>query len=214
MALEHLSVGEIAVILPGATAVFRRHKIDFCCKGESLLAWEAESRGLDLSALEAELHALETPGVHAPAETADLIAHIIERYHKVHRREFPAIIELARRVESVHQDRVDCPRGLANLLSDMFEDLEDHQHKEEAVLFPAMINGVGPVLRDPIARMMQEHEELGDLLAFMADLTDDFVAPEGACATWRALYAGCSKLDMDLREHVHLENNILFRRFL
>jgi regulator of cell morphogenesis and NO signaling len=213
MALQHLSVGEIAVILPGATAVFRRHKIDFCCKGGNLLAREAESRGLDLSALEAELHQ-ETPGGQAPAETADLIAHIIERYHKVHRLEFPVIIELARRVESVHQARVDCPRGLGNLLSDMFEDLEDHQHKEEAVVFPAMINGMGPALRGPIARMMQDHEELGELLAFMADLTDDFVAPVGACATWRTLYAGCRKLDMDLREHVHLENNILFQRFL
>jgi len=212
--LEHLSVGEIAAILPGAMAVFRRHKIDFCCKGDTLLAKEAKCRGLDLSALEAELQALDTPGIHAPAETADLIAHIIERYHKVHRREFPELIELARRVEAVHKARGDCPRGLGNLLSDMFDDLEDHQHKEEAVLFPAMINGMGPFLRDPIDKMMQDHEELGELLAFMADLTDDFVAPEGACATWRALYAGCSKLDMDLREHVHLENNILFRRFL
>ena len=77
-----------------------------------------------------------------------------------------------------------------------------------------MIAGMGTVLRHPIARMMQDHEELGELLAFLADLTDDFVPPEGACSTWRALYAGCSKLDADLREHVHLENNILFRRFL
>lgn len=214
MALQHLSVGEIAVILPGATAVFRRHKIDFCCQGDVLLSSEAERRGLDLSAIEAELHGLESPGEPAPAETAELIAHIIERYHKVHRREFPAVIEMARRVESVHQARSDCPRGLGDLLSRMFEDLEDHQHKEEAVLFPAMINGMGPVLRHPIARMMQDHVELGELLAFMADLTDDFVLPEGACGTWRALYAGCSKLDADLREHVHLENNILFRRFL
>lgn len=214
MALKHLSVGEIAVILPGAAAVFRRHKIDFCCKGDALLAREAEIRGLDLSGLEAELHALDTPGVHAPAEAADLIAHIIERYHKVHRREFPAVIEMASRVESVHQDRADCPRGLAELLSNMFEDLEDHQHKEEAILFPAMIAGMGAVLRDPVARMMRDHEELGVLLGFMADLTDDFVAPEGACSTWRALYAGCAKLDADLREHVHLENNILFRRIL
>lgn len=214
MALQHLSVGEIAVIMPAATAVFRRHKIDFCCKGDALLASEAERRGLDLAAIEAELHALGSPGVHAPAEVPDLIAHIIERYHKVHRLEFPAVIEMARRVESVHQDRADCPRGLAELLSNMFEDLEDHQHKEEAILFPAMIAGMGPVLRHPIARMMQDHEELGELLAFLADLTDDFVPPDGACSTWRALYAGCSKLDADLREHVHLENNILFRRFL
>lgn len=214
MALQHLSVGEIAVILPAATAVFRRHKIDFCCKGDALLASEAARRGLDFSVIEAELHALESPGVHAPAGVPDLIAHIIERYHKVHRLEFPTVIEMARRVESVHQDRADCPRGLAELLSSMFEDLEDHQHKEEAILFPAMIAGMGTVLRDPIARMMQDHEDLGELLAFMADLTDDFVPPEGACSTWRALYAGCGTLDADLREHVHLENNILFRRFL
>ena len=214
MALPYLSVGEIAVAMPGATAVFRRHKIDFCCDGDALLSSEAERRGLDLSALEAEIHSLGRSGITAPAETADLIAHIIERYHKVHRRELPAIIRNARRVESVHGARADCPRGLGDLLSLMFDDLEDHQHKEEAVLFPAMINGVGPDLRYPVTRMMQEHVELGELLAFMADLTDDFVAPEGACATWRALYAGCSKLDMDLREHVHLENNILFRGFL
>ena len=214
MALQHLSVGEIAVILPRATAVFRRHKIDFCCNGEALLCREAERRGLDLAAIESELHNLDSPGAPAPSETVDLIAHIIELYHKVHRLEFPKLIAMARRVEGVHGDRSDCPRGLGNLLSEMFEDLEDHQHKEEAVLFPAMINGVGPGLRYPIAQMMRDHVELGELLAFMADLTDDFVAPEGACATWRALYAGCSTLDADLREHIHLENNILFRRFL
>ena len=213
MALQHLSVGEIAVILPAATAVFRRHKIDFCCKGDALLAIEAERRGLDLSAIEAELHALESPGVHAPAEVPDLIAHIIERYHKVHRLEFPAVIEMARRVESVHQDRADCPRGLAELLSNMFEDLEDHQHKEEAILFPIMLNGGEPSLHQPIARMLQDHVELIDALDLMADLTGDFAPPADACGSWRALYVGCRKLDADLRVHVHLENNLLFPRF-
>lgn len=214
MTLHHLSVGEIAVILPAATAVFRRHKIDFCCKGDALLAQEAESRGLDLAAIEAELHALDAPGFHPPAETADLIAHIIERYHKVHRQEFPGLIEMARRVETLHRDQPECPRGLADLLTGMFEDLEDHQHKEEAVLFPAMIARIGPVLRRPIAQMMRDHEDLGQLLGFLAELTDDFIAPESACGTWRALYAGCARLDADLREHVHLENNVLFPRFL
>jgi regulator of cell morphogenesis and NO signaling len=214
MTLEHLSTGEIVIMLPAAAAVFRRHRIDFCCKGDTLLAEAAQAVGLDLSALEAELHTLEPPGAHAPAETPGLIAHIIERYHKVHRLEFPAVIDMARQVESEHLANIDCPRGLTDLLCDMFEDLEDHQHKEEAVLFPAMARGVGSVLRDPIARMMHDHHELGALLALMAVLTDDFIAPASACDTWRALYAGCSKLDMDLREHIHLENNILFQRFL
>lgn len=153
-------------------------------------------------------------GAAVPGGTADLIAHIVERYHEVHRIEFPRLIGLARRVEAVHGERADCPRGLGNLLSGMFDDLEDHLHKEEAVLFPAMINGGGPALRRPVIQMMRDHEELGELLDFMADITDHFTPPRGADAAWRTLYAGCRRMDADLREHLLLENRLLFRRFL
>lgn len=68
--------------------------------------------------------------------------------------------------------------------------------------------------RRPVAEMMRDHVELGELLDSMADITDEFTPPQGACATWRALYAGCGQLDADVREHLHLENNVLFRRFL
>jgi regulator of cell morphogenesis and NO signaling len=152
------------------------------------------------------------PGGGASAATADLIAHIVERYHKGHRIGLPRLIGLARRVEAAHGDRAECPRGLGNLLSGMFEDLEVHQHTEEAVLFPAMANGV-ETLHHPVARMMRDHAELGELLDFMADITDDLTPPQDACATWRALYAGCGRLDADLREQMQLENSLL-RRFL
>jgi regulator of cell morphogenesis and NO signaling len=36
--------------------------------------------------------------------------------------------------------------------------------------------------------------------------------PPGACNTWRALWNGLEALERDLREHIHLENNILFPR--
>ena len=32
------TIGEIAATLPGATAIFRRHKLDFCCGGGIPLA--------------------------------------------------------------------------------------------------------------------------------------------------------------------------------
>ena len=41
------SLGEIAVSLPGATAIFRRHKLDFCCGGAESLAGAAKRKGLD-----------------------------------------------------------------------------------------------------------------------------------------------------------------------
>lgn len=215
MNLQRQPVRDIAVGIPGATGVFRRHKIDFCCNGAAPLAEAAARRGLDPEALEAELRDLTGEAdVTAPAETRELIAHILERYHEVHRREFPEAIRMARRVETVHAGKDDCPHGLGDLLALMFDELEDHQQKEEAILFPMMLSGGGPMLLGPIARMVLEHEELGRQLEDMDRLTDGFTPPDAACTTWRALYAACAKLDEDLREHVHLENNILFPRFL
>lgn len=45
-------------------------------------------------------------------------------------------------------------------------------------------------------------------------LTDDFTPPEGACMTWRTLYARLERFDLELRHHIHLENNVLFPRVL
>ena len=48
-------IGQIAVQLPGATAVFRRLKLDFCCGGQVPLATAAAEKGLDVNAVLSEL---------------------------------------------------------------------------------------------------------------------------------------------------------------
>ena len=102
MTTEDQLVRDIAVEVPGATAVFRRHKIDFCCKGGVPLSEAAATRGVDIASLIAELSGLQGETVEAPTETAELIPYILERYHEVHRQEFPEAIRMARRVEAVH----------------------------------------------------------------------------------------------------------------
>ena len=82
-------VRDIAVQLPGATAVFRRHKIDFCCKGGVPLAEAAQGRGVDLAALLDALNGLQPAAREAPDTTTELIPYILARYHEVHRQEFP-----------------------------------------------------------------------------------------------------------------------------
>lgn len=143
-----------------------------------------------------------------------MIGHILQRYHAVHTLEFPEAIAMARKVERVHRDEPDCPRGLADHLAIMADEMAGHQHKEEAVLFPMMRNGGGPMLKYPIARMAAEHDDVEDHLVRLAALTRDYTAPQGACRTWRALCAACRKLEVDLREHMRLENDVLFAHFL
>lgn len=143
-----------------------------------------------------------------------LIAHIVARYHDVHRAEFPQAIRLARKVEAVHADDPAAPRGLADHLAMMFDDLEAHQQREERVLFPTMLRGGCAVVQHPIRRMMAEHQDVEAQLAELRTLTRDHTPPEGACASWRALCAACRKIDEDLVEHMRLENEELFAPFL
>lgn len=208
------TIGEIAATLPGATAIFRRHKLDFCCGGGIPLAEAAAKRAAPLNEIEADLAALAPSDAALPQSTAALVDLIEQRYHATHRRELPELINLARRVERVHADNPDVPAGLADLLTTMAAELGDHMAKEENVLFPMMRRGGHPMIAQPIAMMRHEHDDHGEHLEAMDRLTHGGVAPDGACNTWRALYAGTRKLAEDLTEHVHIENNILFPRFV
>ncbi len=100
------TLADIATKLPGATAIFRTHKLDFCCGGDVTLSDAAQKRGLSLANVESALAALDPGAPRAvPTEPSALIDHILARYHEVHRRELPELIRLARRVEAVHRDR-------------------------------------------------------------------------------------------------------------
>jgi regulator of cell morphogenesis and NO signaling len=212
--LRHRNVGDIAARVPGATDVFRRFRIDFCCHGDVPLDEAARRRGVDVDMLVDALSTLDGTHASAPSEdTGVLIDHILTRYHEVHRRQVPELIALSRRVEQVHAGKPGVPAGLADTLQHALGELEVHMRKEELILFPAMRRqGAGP-LDGPIAQMRHDHVDHGEVLERIAELTGDFTVPEGACATWRALYAGSAQLRDDLIEHIHLENNILFPRF-
>jgi len=211
---ETQTVGAIAATLPGATEVFRRFRIDFCCGGATTLTEAARAKGVPVADITAALAALAAAqGASAPEETGALIEHIVLRYHETHRREMPELISLAQRVEARHADHPQNPQGLVRLLKTMAVAMEDHMAKEEMVLFPMMRAGGNPMIGHPIACMRHEHDEHGDKLAALDDLTRHRALPDDACTTWRALYAGIDKFVADLTEHVHLENNVLFPRF-
>lgn len=217
MSLMKQTLGDIARQLPGATGVFHGFGLDFCCGGKQSLAQAAQEAGVEADALLAELEGLE--GRTAPegadwarAEDAELIEHILSRYHDEHRRQLPELLRLSRRVELVHGGHPACPAGLSDCLENMHAELEAHMQKEEQVLFPMISRGMRDVATGPVGMMRHEHDDHGRVLHRIDELTGELSLPEGACNTWRALYLGLAALKADLMDHIHLENNILFER--
>lgn len=217
-ALLNETLGSLATRIPGATRILREQRLDFCCGGAHSLQQACEQRGVD-AALVAEqlLHLQQQPGADtdwSQTPSPELIDHLLERYHARHREQLPELIRLANRVEHVHVRSADCPHGLAALLDEIYGELEQHMCKEERILFPMLNQGVAAsaLRHGPIAMMRHEHDQHGEALEQLAELTHHIQAPPGACNTWRALYRGLQEFRDDLMQHIHLENNILFMR--
>ena len=212
------TLGNIACSIPGATRVFHEFHLDFCCGGQKSLRQAALERGIDAGRVQERLlsltdeEALDADWRKASPER--LIEHILQRYHEVHRQQLPELIRLSARVEQVHGGRENCPTGLTELLIDMQQELESHMQKEEQILFPMIRRGGGSMAGGTISVMRFEHDQHGDALARVVELTNDMHPPTNACNTWRALYRGLDELRQDLMQHIHLENNLLFPRAL
>ncbi|MFS2125338.1 iron-sulfur cluster repair protein YtfE [Pseudomonas sp. Pseusp97] len=212
--LTDRTLSDLAFSLPGSCALFHDYKLDFCCAGQRSLGEAADEQGLDAQRIAAELQSLPPANDQIDwrlTSNDQLIDHILERYHKVHREQLPALLPLAERVESTHAAHPQCPTGLTAHLKKMQEELEWHMCKEESVLFPWLRQGVPLThVQGPIGVMRHEHDEHSQSLAALADLTDDLTVPADGCNRWRRLYSGLEELRRDLMQHIHLENNLLF----
>lgn len=207
------TLGELAVAIPGASRVFREHRLDFCCGGDKTLGDAARARDVDPEALQEALR--QTSSGERTAETmtaAELVDHIETHYHAVHRQELPELVRLARKVEAVHQGHPDLPTGLAAALEDGYARLDAHMSEEESAFFPRIRENEDTLSNEALGRLRDEHAEYGEWLGRLGALTDNFTPPEGACRSWQALYTGTEKFAADVMEHVHLENNALFPR--
>lgn len=62
--------------------------------------------------------------------------------------------------------------------------------------------------------MMTEHDTAGDIWQRISDITEGFTTPADGCATYRLMNQELYRFFQDLKEHISLENNILFPGFL
>ena len=146
------------------------------------------------------------------ASDSDIIDHILPRYHDTHRRQLEELVPLAEKVAGVHAGKF--PAEEVSLLHTIQNELLSHMMKEERILFPMLKQGAGRAAAMPVRMMMHEHTEHEAALERLLEVTGNLQAPADACRSWQHLYSLAQELVNDLRDHIDLEDNILFARVL
>jgi regulator of cell morphogenesis and NO signaling len=212
------TLSDLAVMHPAASRVFHRHGLDFCCHGGRPLVDACAERGLSADNVIGEITAEEISAPDLPRwdtrPASELVEYIVGFYHRRLREELPELVALAAKVESRHAEKASCPRGLRAHIEEVHAAVLEHLTKEEKILFPVILDGRGRLAAGPINVMEAEHLDHAENLQKTRRLTANLTAPEEACPTWRALYLRLHQLETELMDHIHLENNVLFRRVL
>lgn len=219
-------VADVATGHPSSVRVFQRYGIDFCCGGRQPLRTASETAGVPLDRLIGDLEeatsVLDADRVDwAVAPLTELARHISETYHAPQAKELMRLEDMMARVERAHSDKwPDLVLSLGRVVRSLTHELLVHTDEEEERLFPAIValeeGGHvalhGRALDRFIEQLEDEHVSVGRLLDRLRSLTGAFVPPEGACPTFRGLYHGLEELSATLKQHVHLENYVLFPR--
>jgi regulator of cell morphogenesis and NO signaling len=126
---------------------------------------------------------------------------------------------MTEKVSRVHGDKEPRLLQVREAFVALKAELEPHMMKEERILFPIVrqleASADRPEIHcgsvaNPIRQMEHEHDQAGNALAILREATDDFVPPEWACNTYRAMLDSLEKLEADMHQHIHKENNVLF----
>jgi regulator of cell morphogenesis and NO signaling len=223
----NVTIAEIVTDDISKAGVFKKFGLDFCCGGGRTIQDACAKKGVDMNTLISEL---EKPTMEKGAKNLNfndwplhlLVDYIIEVHHNYVRENLPVIVEFAEKVARVHGHADEELHDIKGLVDDMAMDLNLHMQKEEMVLFPFVKNISGKtkleegeanmVINGPIRMMEIEHDNVGEIIKKLRTLSHDYTPPGHACNTYKALYFKLEEFEDDLFNHIHLENNILFKK--
>jgi regulator of cell morphogenesis and NO signaling len=222
-------VGEWVAHRPELSRDFEELGIDYCCHGEQPLQRACRLAGLDPNMVLERLAAVESGTTDEcsrdwlTAPLAELCDHIEATHHAYLKTELPRLDALIAKVIKAHGVNHPELRDVQQTFADLRAELEPHMMKEERILFPAiraMERATRPLMfpfgsvANPVRMMQHEHDNAGQCLANLRRLTGNYTPPAGACNTYRAMLDGLRRLESDLHQHIHKENNVLFPRAL
>lgn len=145
---------------------------------------------------------------------------ITGRYHAQVRSLGPILATQLARVREMDSSMKQELQAVSGLFQRLIDDLSSHLRKEEFVLFPYIKQRMSesvqsmPLLNSVLQQMRREHRQYTDTMSQIRKLTNNYTAPDDACVQIRLCLAVLNEFELDLVEHIYLENNILFPKLL
>lgn len=216
------NLSDLVTADPRRARVLEKFGLDYCCHGQVPLGEAADDAGVDIAEVTAALDIAGEPqatATNAPAENSAIAHDIVDTHHAYMWAEMPRLQALVEKVHTVHGTRHPELAQVHVAFEQAVAQLEPHMTSEERVVFPAISRlektgtaaASGPIA-GPIAALRAEHDVVGDLFKQIRSLTSGYAVPGDACNSYRAMLGGLEEMELDLHEHIHKENNVLFPR--
>lgn len=221
-------VKDIVNEFPKSSDVFKKYRIDFCCGGNIPLTEAAAANSIDMDVLLADLEAVIEKNnptdtnleVWTDSDSITIIDHVIEHYHRPLVEELTMLSPYVTKISRVHGDNHPELLKVNELFYEFKKEMLEHTAKEEELVFPLIKRLEANAVEDRdeainfIIELEKDHDAAGAILREMRTITEDYTLPFDACGTYTLVFQRLEMLEADTFMHVHLENNILFPRYL
>lgn len=215
-------VADVVTDFPKSADIFRNAGIDFCCGGQESIASAVNHKpNIDLNSLLNKLNHIDNTEGNSTINpkflnVESLIQYIQSAYHETLKEEFKNLTPYVTKLAKVHGPSHPYLLKLQDLYREFRDSMLDHIRKEDEENFPKLIQysqgqdvqNIKVILED----LINDHEDTGQLLKVMNQLTSDYQAPEEACETWKLVYQRLQNIEHQTHQHVHLENHVLFKK--
>lgn len=222
-------IGDIVKANFKTARLFENNKIDFCCGGQITLEEACNNADVDMGQLIPELESIvqmnDADSKYLDGLELDaLCEYIVKRHHSYVSEHIPFLKEKLQKLCEVHGENHPELFDVAKLFGEGADNLTIHMQKEEIILFPTITNMVkqkkdGDTISDfecgvlaPINQMIFEHEAEGERFAKISHITQNYTPPADGCNTYQVTYKTLQEFEQDLHRHIHIENNILFKK--
>ena len=212
--------------------VLNNYQIDICCRANRPLDLACQEKGIDTKLVIEEINQIRDDFKYSLKNTfnwsLDLIIEYILVYHHFYLwQELPKIEKLLEKLVKIHSEKHPQLIDLVKYFTSLRSETELHMANEEQTLFP-YINELLLIqegnkkrthtnsgsINTTLTIMKMEHETTANILKNIRLLCHDYNLKTYICNSHQLVLEKLKVLEMDLYQHIYLENEVLFPKAL